>query len=186
MKKITTALAVAGLAVTMVAPANAAAAPTWSNYTNVSGTLYGSEMTWDGMTWVPGTITDGDVDIDIYQTGSPVIRVISAHLHSGATLSGALTVDVYGIDGDSCTGTPVVSYSGEEISIKGVYCWNNDTDDLTELAVDVRGLTGTIMSAYFTDQEIDGQFRYDGNRRSKPGSYRYEDTAALDFVTDAD
>lgn len=187
MKRIAIAVAVAGLAAATLAPAQAAAAPPWSDYTNVSGTLYGSEMSYDGTNWIPGAITDGDIDVDIYQTGGPAVQVISIHVHNGASLTGASSVSVSGIDGDSCNTTyQSTTYSGDEITIKGVYCWNDDADGRTELAVDVRGLTGTIMSNYFSDQEIDGQFRYYSNRRDKSGSYRYENDLGLDFVSDMD
>ena len=184
MKKTAIVLAVAGLAAAGMTPAAASAAPPWSYNTAVSGTLYGTEGSYDGYTWTPGTITDGDVDVDINQGGSPTVNLISIHVGNGASLSGYSSVDVYGIGGDSCnTGSQVVSVSGDQITIKGVSCWDYDTDGTTEAAIDVRGLTGSINSYWFDDHEIDGQFRYNASRRYKAGSYRYENDFGLDFVS---
>ena len=184
MKRIAVALAATSLAAAGVAPAIAASAPPVSNFTTASGAVYGTEMYYDGGTWIPGTLAGSNINVDIYQTGSPNIRVVSVHVGNGINLTGVNGTYVYGIDGDDCAnGSIVSSVSGDEVSIKGFNCWDDDGDGRTEVAVDIDGFTGTIMSSYFTGHQIDGQFRYYDNRRNKSGSYRYASPTGLDFYS---
>ena len=193
MKKIATTIAAAALAAVNLAPATAAtaSAPAWGEYTNFTGTLYGTVSTWDGFQWVAGDITDGDIDLTIHQYSNSSIALISIDLGHQMNLSnyGSITVT-----GDNCsTGGQVNKVSGDEITIKGIMCSDaNDSgpwdDGYIDITVEVRDLTGTTWAqSDFTDQKIESQYRYANNRGRyglKDPSWRIYNETGLDFVVD--
>ena len=183
MKKLALLTASVWLMLASSTPAMANRAPVWSTPDYFAATLYGSE--WDGIIANSGTITDGDVDLDIHQSGSPTIRIINIDVGHTANLTDYTSVTVSADDSDVCDTTgQVVTLSGDEISIKGINCHNNNSDGDTEVNVDVRGLEGTISSDFFTDRKIEGTFRYYTSRKDKTDSYRMANATGLDFESD--
>lgn len=182
-KPLALAGAVAGLAALggTVGVASAASNPSWGNGT-IWSDLSGSPAYYVDATLVPGTLS-GDVTVEVDQNGVTAGPVVMADIDLGVgfTVDSVVSVSVVSDEdgGGSCSGTPVISVRGDDITAKGFACSDTDTDGYVEFSLVADDIQASTTNTVDGSYELESQYRTNSTRRVKAQSWVVENVSGI-------